>query len=63
MSGTTLIYVKGETRIRLKALAHLDGRLLMEYVDRLAKREVQKIDPQTYRFAVEKVTAGPKDGT
>ena len=61
MSGTTMIYVKNESRIRLRALAHLEGRTLIEYLDRLARYQVSKIDPLRYNGAVEHVTRGPDD--
>ena len=57
LQGTALIYVKTETRIRLRALAEIDGRTLIEYLDRLARGEVSKIDRGRYRSAVERVSA------
>lgn len=53
--GTALIYVRSETRLRLRALAHLDGRTLIEYLDRIARHEVSKIDPLRYNNAVDAV--------
>ena len=57
IEGTSLIYVKVETRTRLRALAEIDGRTLIEYLDRLARQEVSKIDRGRYRTAVERVTS------
>ena len=59
LDGTSLIYVKVETRLRLRALAHLDGRTLIEYLDRLARREVNKLDTTRYNRAVEHVDRAP----
>ena len=61
--GTSLIYIRVATRVRLRALAHLDGRTLIEYLDRLARREVNKIDTTRYNRAVERVEASPAGPT
>ena len=57
--GTSLIYVRVATRTRLRALAYMDGRSLVEYLDRLARDEVNKLDTTRYNAAVERVMAGP----
>ena len=57
----TMIYFRTETRTRLQALAHMDDRPMVDYLERLLRSEVSKIDPTRYNHAVEKVTAGPKD--
>ena len=57
LKGAALIYCKSETRTRLRALANIDGRTLIEYLDRLARQEVSKIDRGRYRTAVERVTS------
>ena len=59
LAGTALVYVRSATRTRLRALAHLDGRTLIEYLDRLVRKEVNKIDTTRYNRAVETVEAGP----
>ena len=57
LTGTSMIYVKVECRTRLRALAEIDGRTMIEYLDRLARGEVSKIDRGRYRSAVERVLA------
>ena len=58
----TMIYVKNETRTRLRALASLDDRKMVDFLDRLLRNEFNKIDTSRYNRSMEKVTAGP-DGS
>ncbi len=57
-----IIYVKAETHTRIKALAHLDGRTMLEYVDRVMREKVWEVDRSDYNAAVEAVTAEPSIG-
>lgn len=58
----TGIYCKTKTRIRLKALAWISRMSLSDYLTYISERESITQDPQQLREAIEKVTAGPKDG-
>ncbi len=57
-----IIYVKAETHTRIKALAYLDGRTMLEYVDRVMREKVTEHVSSEYNAAVEAVTAEPLIG-
>lgn len=61
MPSIIQIYVKAETRTRLKALAHLDNRSMAAYIEEMAKAAVKEISPRKYSEAVQAVMAGPDD--
>ena len=58
MSGTTMIYLKNSARVRLKALAYLDDRPLIDYIEVISRKLVEDVPPSKYRKAVEAVTDG-----
>jgi len=56
MAGSQLVYMKSETHIRLKALAHLDNRNLLQYIDQLSREAADQVSPKALRQAIEAVT-------
>ena len=52
------IYVRAEVRTRLKALAYIDDRTLLAYLDKISKELVQEVTPKVYRAAIEAVSDG-----
>ena len=49
------VYVMESTPRKIKALARLDGRPMNTYVDRLLDKAIEKISPEAYAIALERV--------
>lgn len=51
-----MLYLKEETHVRIKALARIEGRTMIETIDRIMREAVAKVDQGEYNAAVEAVT-------